>query len=306
MTAPMRFDPRVSFFLGTQWVDVTTSVRQTRPIRISRGLKPESTKLLPQKCDLVLNDPSGDFTPGDPMSRYYGLLGRNTPIDVKVMNDSDTFDRTDLGSTETKRLMWKDQGEAGTTSSISSKALRHTISTASASARTYAVGETWLDHEIYFDFNMPFSPTGDYAEVAAVFRATDGAASRCKAVVRKWNTFTPGTFQLRIETPTGASAFVNSPAFPGVFDTTWWSVRARIEQETVRIRVWDRSTPEPRDWTMTAHLGVSSGLPSTAGVVGLESRVGSLSTGLPRSISFDNYSTAHPRFYGEISEMTPR
>ncbi|MFJ6615462.1 hypothetical protein ACIQPT_34880 [Streptomyces sp. NPDC091289] len=77
-------DRRTEFQIGGTWTDVSSDVRESEPITIERGAKNESAKGSPSKCTLKLNNRDGRYSPRNPMSPYYGLIGRNTPIRVSV------------------------------------------------------------------------------------------------------------------------------------------------------------------------------------------------------------------------------
>ncbi|WP_411118981.1 hypothetical protein [Streptomyces sp. 058-1L] len=77
-------DRRTEFQIGGTWTDVSGDVRESEPITIERGAKSESAKAGPSKCTLKLNNRHGKFSPRNPMSPHYGLIGRNTPIRVSV------------------------------------------------------------------------------------------------------------------------------------------------------------------------------------------------------------------------------
>ncbi|MEV6471610.1 hypothetical protein [Streptomyces sp. NPDC051657] len=77
-------DRRTEFQIGGVWTNVTGDVRESEPIVIERGTKNEGAKPGPSKCTLKLNNRHGKFSPQNPLSSYYGLIGRNTPIRVSV------------------------------------------------------------------------------------------------------------------------------------------------------------------------------------------------------------------------------
>jgi hypothetical protein len=64
------------------WVDVTTSVRQTHPVRVLKGGGEVSEAPRPSSLTLTFNDPIGTFRPDRAESPLYGKIGRNTPISV--------------------------------------------------------------------------------------------------------------------------------------------------------------------------------------------------------------------------------
>lgn len=90
--------PTVEMYLGEDlgWVDVTADVRLSNAhtsggITIGRGRANEGTIADPGSCSLVLNNRAGKYSPRNPQSPYYGLIGRNTPIRVLL-------DEVDVGT----------------------------------------------------------------------------------------------------------------------------------------------------------------------------------------------------------------
>lgn len=75
---------RTELQIGGIWTNVTTDVRESAPITIDRGAADEATSSDPSKCTLTLNNRDGRYSPRNPVSPYYGLIGRNTPIRVSV------------------------------------------------------------------------------------------------------------------------------------------------------------------------------------------------------------------------------
>lgn len=82
---------RADLFLGDTlgWVDITSDVRLSRShsgggVAITRGQRNESTAADAATCSLALNNRAGPYSPRNPASPYYGLLGRNTPLRVRI------------------------------------------------------------------------------------------------------------------------------------------------------------------------------------------------------------------------------
>jgi len=77
----------VELFIQGTWVDITSYV-MTRDglqrISIFRGQADEGNRTDPGRCTFQLNNRDGRFSPRNPVSPYYGLIGRNTPIRVSV------------------------------------------------------------------------------------------------------------------------------------------------------------------------------------------------------------------------------
>lgn len=79
-----RFEPRTDLRVGDEWVDITGDVYQRDDLKITRGRPDETAKVDAGKLTLTLNNRHGKYSPRNPESPYYGLIGRNTPIRVRV------------------------------------------------------------------------------------------------------------------------------------------------------------------------------------------------------------------------------
>ncbi|GAA4676907.1 hypothetical protein GCM10023347_34100 [Streptomyces chumphonensis] len=72
----------VEILTADGWVNITQDAYNRDPIVISRGRPDEATASDPGSCELTLNNRHGKYSPRNPLSPYYGLIGRNTPIRV--------------------------------------------------------------------------------------------------------------------------------------------------------------------------------------------------------------------------------
>ncbi|MGW2511266.1 hypothetical protein ACWC0A_17905 [Streptomyces scopuliridis] len=77
-------DTRTEVQLGGVWTDISQYVYTREPITIVQGRGDEGTRTDPGRCNLTLNNRDGRFSPRNPMSPYYGDLGRNTPLRISV------------------------------------------------------------------------------------------------------------------------------------------------------------------------------------------------------------------------------
>lgn len=77
----------VEILIGGTWVDITSYVLQrdgSENISIARGQRDEGGQPEQATCSFQLNNRDGRFSPRNPTSPYYGLLGRNQQIRVSV------------------------------------------------------------------------------------------------------------------------------------------------------------------------------------------------------------------------------
>ncbi|MER6515206.1 hypothetical protein ABT158_51035, partial [Nonomuraea sp. NPDC001636] len=69
---------------GGVWTDVTADAYTRDPITITRGQPDGAWVADPSGCTVTLNNAGGKYTPRNPLSPYYGQIGRNTPLRVSV------------------------------------------------------------------------------------------------------------------------------------------------------------------------------------------------------------------------------
>lgn len=77
-----RWPYNVQVQLAGVWTDITNKVYKRAPIVISRGRADEATVADPSTANLTVNNRGGPFSPRNPVSPYFGILGRNTPMRV--------------------------------------------------------------------------------------------------------------------------------------------------------------------------------------------------------------------------------
>jgi hypothetical protein len=74
----------VELLLNGTWTDMTARTYLRDPIRITRGRQDQGARVDPGSCTLTLNNKGGYFSPRNPLSPLYGLIGRNTPVRVSA------------------------------------------------------------------------------------------------------------------------------------------------------------------------------------------------------------------------------
>ena len=70
--------------IGTTMTDITPHVLSRNVITHTRGRTAEGEAADPASCSLTLKSPDGLYSPRNPRSPYYNLIGRNTPVSVAV------------------------------------------------------------------------------------------------------------------------------------------------------------------------------------------------------------------------------
>ena len=75
----------VELKLGGTWTDITGwAVEDTSQVVITRGRPDGAQRAEPSKAAMTWDNTDGRFSPRNPLSPYYGLLGRNTAVRVSV------------------------------------------------------------------------------------------------------------------------------------------------------------------------------------------------------------------------------
>lgn len=83
-------DLTAELYVSGTWTDITADVltRSTSGVSIGRGRPNEGARADPSRADFSLRNTDGRYSPRNPTSPYYGLLGRNTPIRFSVAGPS--------------------------------------------------------------------------------------------------------------------------------------------------------------------------------------------------------------------------
>jgi hypothetical protein len=78
---------KTELFIDGTWTDITSDVRGTSDISITRGRGNERSRVTAGTCVMTLNNRDGKYSNRNPMSEYYGFIGRNTPVRTLVEAD---------------------------------------------------------------------------------------------------------------------------------------------------------------------------------------------------------------------------
>lgn len=262
-------DPLVDFYLGGDWVPIP-DVRQNPAIKITAGAKDEDNVASPSKCTLTLNDPDGDYDPGNPMGQWFGELAENTRLRVRVpLATEDDFthsaatapdvEHTDFGGTYIDTLV---RCSLGLPTTNITGALIHTV-----------VAMRWLDDDNYVGVQVRFNT--DETVSVSVAENIGG---------------TPRTL-LGDTAITGLSVATDSR----------FQIAVLAEGQVIRVKVWADGDPEPLDWQHTCTRATVR-----VGSVGVYSVVVSgNSNSKPIVFDYDDIAIQAAPFMGEIAEFTP-
>lgn len=291
-------------YAGDGWRDISTDVRVDSGVTITRGRRNEGGAVDPSSCALKLDNSSGDYSPRNPMSAYYGTLGRNTPIRVSIRHARDTFARTVSGSwgTADTGQVWAQDGAGGTVQAsdfnVTSGTGTHLVPVANAQRFTYLSTLANKDLEVAVTVSLPFSNVtgGGIFPASIIFRAPDVSNYY---MVRVGITTTEQIQMSVVKTVNNVTTQVGSTVTTALTVTGQsLRVRAHVEGSTLRGKVWPATDPEPIAWAIEAEDDTLT----TPGWVGIRSEVATGNTNTPVTFSYDDLQITLPRFNGEVTE----
>ncbi|AQS70839.1 hypothetical protein [Streptomyces pactum] len=78
---------RIELLIDGVWTDITADVYTRSPITHQRGIRNEGAVADPASVPITLNNKSGKYSNRNPMSPYYGKIGRNTRVRLSLPGD---------------------------------------------------------------------------------------------------------------------------------------------------------------------------------------------------------------------------
>jgi hypothetical protein len=300
---------KTELFLNGGWVDVTSDVYSRDKIQISRGSKDENTAPEPSSCQLTLNNRSGNYSPRNPNSIYYGSIGRNNPLRVTIEQLKDTFVRTvvnDWGSADTGQV-WTPVSSGTFTASdfqVNGGVGKQSVPSAGNFRYNYTAANAWRDVDVAVTVTLPFTTvTGNSvfpANIILRWQSVDSYYLITTEVTTAGHVFI-GIFLITA----GPGSDVVASVDTGIIHSSSQALRVRAQTEghTIRAKVWAAAGTEPYSWNVIGNddsIGV-------AGPVGIRSEVftGNTNT-FPIVFSYSNTTVRVPRFVGEVSSWPQR
>lgn len=308
MAAVPKQDVTVELFYSGDWHSVPAYTRD--PITITRGRGDERARVGFGRCSLTIDNSSGDYNNRLPTSPLYGLIGRNTPLRVRIptptMDVTDTFTRTSTNS-------W---GVADSGQTYNLTAPGGSVNDFDVAA---GVGTQVVDGAP--EFRLADLPEVLATNVNAVVtvglptnNVTGGSLEPGNIGVRISN----GAYYLfRVEYTTTESlrAQIFSPASVLLADnvaytSAQWTpgedikVRVLADGGTFKMRIWPASVSEPTTWHAEAEDFTYLG----PGGVGIRSGTAASNSNVPVTFEYDDFivETWETLFSGEVPQWTPR
>lgn len=82
MAASFPLDLRLELLIGGTWTHVPTYERDT--VQVETGIPDRASQTDPGSLSITVNNRDGAFSPRNPLSPHFGLIGRNTPARLSV------------------------------------------------------------------------------------------------------------------------------------------------------------------------------------------------------------------------------
>lgn len=286
------------YFPDLGWTDITAKVRQTHPVVTTVGRSSEQGKVPSSKCEMALDNASGDFSIYNPMGAYAGQLGRNTPIQHGF-----TVVQAQFGQSVTDGWPNADTGEvwtlSGTAANFDSAAGVGTIAIATASTVRLAYLTALLPfsaYELTVDVTIPYG-TGVSNSAGHIFRGTT-TSDYARALL---TVNTAGQVSLALGDQSGFS--LGSVVVDTVSAGTY-RLRVLVEDDSIRAKAWPVAAPVPYDWQVEATVDNFVFAMNAAGWAGIRATTGTGGTNI--TFTFDNYQVRVIRFAGQVADLQPR
>jgi hypothetical protein len=284
------------------WEEITDDVRVAEGIEIVSGRADEAARVDASTCRLTIDNRSGNYSPRNPMGAWYGLLAKNTPLQVRMERGYDEFARvraSGWGTATDGQHNWF-HGASSLWTADGTKALQ-TLAAANTADDGILGGANAHDVDTLYACSLPVVTTGNPLTPGAIVRYMDDLNQ-----YRVFTEFHPGgVLKIAImKTFDGASAYM-ATATLGITYAAGQIIWTRVQADgpTIRARCWHDGSPEPSTW----QCSTSEATQSTGTGVGIyvwrhsgNTNVGSLVT------SFYHYETTSLMFTGTVSEWPIR
>jgi hypothetical protein len=205
---------------------------------------------------------------------------------------SDAWGRADTGGVYTIAVPYHGPAEINVDGSRG----RMVIRTAGGAGRSVYLNDVWArDSDTTFKVSTDTLPAGDRHSVQLVLRRVTGNTE-----YRARLQMTPAgsvLLQAFLKMPTFGAAVGSEAQVAGLVTSAGATIRVRtqitgVNPTTIRMKAWADGRAEPTAWQYTGQNGEPA--LQTAGTIGLTSSLGTSSTALPTTFSYDDLSVLVP------------
>lgn len=243
------------------WVTVTDDWRLTgTALTIEEGRGDWGERVDAGTCTLTLdNREDGRYSEYNPFGQWYGLLGRDTPLRVRLRRGEDAFGRSVAGNwgTSPSGQTWANSGIPTTDYAVLPGVGRHSPSVVNSSRNTL-LNVRLVDVDVSCRITVPVLAAGASITPGVVARWTSNQNTYIAEAVINTN----ATVGVRIRKIV-ATVFtqLSLVVVPGLVHTagTTYGLRFVVDGDNLAARVWDDTDDEPTGWDTevvdTSHAG---------------------------------------------------
>lgn len=311
-----KVDVGVDLFYSAGWHNITgTDDVYTRdPIQTTRGRGNEFSRVVASNLTTTIENRDALYSPRNPSSALYGLIGRNTPIRAWVRLARDTFTRTEAsgwGTSETQpygtALIWASFASGGSTTASSvngTQGIHSVTSTGAYCAQWTSAALIYTDVTVAVTVSLADSNiTGGTIEPAGILlrQTTITDYYMCRVSIGTDESVTATIYSV----VAGVETSLGSTVVAGLTHTASQSLRviAQVEGENIRMKVYNAAAAEPGTWAVSVQSSVWKG----PGGVGIRSGVGAGNTNTkPIIFTYDNLDVLSMRAHAEVQSWSPR
>lgn len=308
----IRHDIRTRLYLNDDWRDVSSDVRVSDGITITRGRPDEAGETPPQTCNFTLDNRTGTYSVRNPTSQWYGYLGRGNPVEVckyLVQDAASTTVTGGWGTTETgtsgilSTYSWTVTG--GSTSDYAKAAGKATHSVTSTNVRRLSYlasfGQRDVDVTATVSVNVT-NITGAAIHSDVVIRGV--SLDPLLQVAARLTITTAEAVQLDFVDGNGDTWASGPTTITGITHTSSQAlkIRAQTEGQALRAKVWVATAGEPSTWNYTwVNVAADETLAYVEGWIGIGSTRATGNTNGTVTFSYDDIIVTSPRFVGEVA-----
>lgn len=296
---------RFFFHYAWPWVDITDDVRVAEGITIVQGRDNEGTAVDAGTCNLTLDNRTGDYCRTNPLGAYYGTLGRNTPLRVRVRPIRDAFGRTTSSGwgTADSGQAWTTAGGSATDYATSGGAATMLLGSVNVSRRaTLATVDMATTPSLEINATISASAVATGAPLRAAVVLCAGADPSTDHYRAQVNFELSGVLSLSmIKRVSGTDTTLENDT---IVDTYASNTQVRVQiftlGEAVVARAW---VTDPDNG---GFVGINGDDSFTTGAVGIRTLAATGNTNVSPVISTRDFSVTQDRFVGDVPEWSPR
>lgn len=237
-----------------QWVDISPDVRVEQGVGLSDGRPNEAAVVDPGEASWTVDNRTGKYVLGNPLSTYYGLLRRNCPVRIGVEIAQDNFNRTVSNGWGTPSapnfpgMSWTVSGAAADWSVTGTQAQLNILANTARIATL--TGAEAYNVEGKATMSVSAVATGDALIWAAIGRYIDNG----NYYMLQLRFGLLGTLQLGIMRWQNGGGFnvTSFPTIPGTYTAgTRICLRWQINGSNILMKAWPEAGAEPTLWQLS-------------------------------------------------------